>query len=136
MDKILVLDPGNSTGCLMREADGTLYGTTIVENHEKIGALIESFHPDKIIYETFQLYPSKAQKMCWNSFYPVEVIGIIRFLAARLRIEVIGLQPSVKKFSLDLKDWKSLKTESKITEHIKDAYRLYDYWRRNYERNP
>lgn len=133
MDKILVLDPGNSTGWLFRNNEGEFTGGTIVENHKEVANLIYKYKPDILIYETFQLYPNKAQKMCWNSFYPVEVIGVIKYVAGLLNIKLIGLQPSVKKFSLAV-DWSIIHSDEKITEHTKDTLRLYDYWHRNYEK--
>ena len=132
MDKVLVLDPGNSTGWLFRDSDGKLYGGTIFEDHLKVAELIETKHADIIIYETFQLYPNKAQKMCWSSFYPVEVIGIIKYLALKNNIQLVGLQPSVKKFVGKL-NWSDI--NGVCTEHTRDTYRLYDFWHRNYEKS-
>lgn len=135
MDTVLVLDPGNSTGWLYRDREGKLYGGTIKEDHVAVAGLILSKSPDIIIYETFQLYPSKAQKMCWNSFYPVEVIGIIKYFATINKSKLIGLQPSVKKFAGTL-DWTKIDSQGcGITEHTKDTYRLYMYWHRNYEKS-
>lgn len=137
MDRILVLDPGDSTGWVMRDNDGQIIGGTIGSDHVEVAKLISHLNPDLLIYETFQLYPNKAQKMCWNSFYPCEVIGVIKYIATSMKIPLLGLQPSVKKYAgtLDF-DTIVIIDGLKPTEHTKDAYRLFYYWYRNNERGP
>lgn len=132
MDSILVLDPGNHTGWLFQDEEGNLSAGTLGENHAAAGKFILRLKPHKIVYETFQLYPSRATKMHWNSFYPCEVIGIIKFCAAICGATLIGLQPSVKKYAATPK-WKEhlVDTEYPITEHMRDAWRLYDYYIHN-----
>lgn len=140
---IIALDPGNSTGyCFRRNSGDALYGGTIGSNHLDVWNLLEHYKPDVIVFETFQMYPGKAQKLIWNSFYPVEVIGVIKIwyqlrVAAGYSCTLVGLQPSVKKFALadsehDL--WKSVHicdASGKATEHTRDAVRLLRYYERN-----
>lgn len=134
MDSVLVLDPGNHTGWLYRNNEGGLSAGTLGEDHFALGKFILELKPAIIVYETFQLYPSRAAKMNWNSFYPCEVIGIIKFCAALYSAMLVGLPPSSKKFAAAPK-WLEygVTTEKPITEHMRDAWRLYDYWLHNKE---
>ena len=130
---IMALDPGNSTGWVMR-TDSELIGGTIGSNHQDVWQLMNNLQPDILIYETFQMYPSKAQKLIWNTFYPCEVIGVIKLWAQlHPQVKLVGLQPSVKKFALsnsELDLWRSVKG-TPITEHTRDAVRLLRYYERN-----
>ena len=131
---IMALDPGNSTGWVLRDSDNNLIGGTISERHHDVWELLDKWHPDILIYETFQMYPSKAQKLIWNTFYPCEVIGVIKLWAQLNKPEaLIGLQPSVKKFALSNSErdlWRTVKG-APITEHTRDAVRLLRYYERN-----
>lgn len=150
---VLILDPGNSTGWLFVEyngqgqREGDVYGGTISECHLDVGRLIAWLRPDVVIYETFQLYPGKANHMQWNSFYPCEVIGVIKYcVGCRHNTELVGLQPSVKKYAGVTDEWKEIHSGEKLlslgidgknpwygtlTEHTRDTYRLWKYWDRN-----
>lgn len=132
--RILALDPGNSTGWCYRENDGKYIGGTVGENLEDVYQLIEALCPTVIIFETFQLYPSKATKMMWNTFYPCEVIGVIKLAAQQMkgRGVLVGLQPGSKKFSGVTNDWKNVEARTGgITEHTRDAYKLLRFYERN-----
>lgn len=156
----LVLDPGNSTGWVIRKDDGTIIGGTIDMNHLNVAQLIKDAYAlygvTLVVYETFQLYPGKANKMVWNSFYPCEVIGVIKCtidtinkaaadLGLPVCINIEGLSPSVKKYAGPCKDWNEIRLihhsvngfepekEEKITEHTRDAYRLLKYYELNYK---
>lgn len=146
----IALDPGNSTGyCFRVTSDkegqikrglevGKLYGGTQPEDHKRVWDLLEMLVPDVIVYETFQMYPGKAQKLIWNTFYPVEVIGVIKlWVMLHPSCKLVGLQPSVKKYALsnsELELWKTVNIvdgTDKATEHTRDAVRLLRYYERN-----
>lgn len=135
---LIALDPGNSTGwCLRDTVTGYLEGGTVGEDHANVYELLERMNPQVLIYETFQMYPNKAQKLIWNSFYPCEVIGVIKLWAMQHpSCKLVGLQPSVKKFALansETELWKTVNTfGAKPTEHLRDAVRLLRYYERNY----
>lgn len=139
---IMALDPGNSTGWCARDRDGGLIGGTVGENHRHVYDLLNHHRPDVLIYETFQMYPGKAQKLIWSTFYPCEVIGVIKLWAMQHGLEeskrLIGLQPSVKKFALgttELDLWKTVERfGAPATEHLRDAVRLLRYYERNFNR--
>ena len=132
---VIALDPGNSTGWVFREADGGLSGGTCRENHQFVWELLNHYHPTIVVYETFQMYPGKAQKLIWNTFYPCEVIGIIKLWCMLNNAQLVGLQPSVKKFALansELDLWKTVERYgAPATEHMRDAVRLLRYYERN-----
>lgn len=141
---VLALDPGNSTGWVFRNNDSKLIGGTVGECHKDVWNLLTEKDPDVVVFETFQMYPGKAQKLIWNTFYPCEVIGVIKvwFMLhtnprndGRSR-QLVGLQPSVKKYALansELELWKTVERENNqaATEHLRDAVRLLRYYERN-----
>lgn len=133
---VIALDPGNSTGWVFREADGSLSGGTCGEDHVAVWKLLEEYRPQVVVYETFQMYPGKAQKLIWSTFYPCEVIGVIKLWATVNGAQLVGLQPSVKKFALgttELELWKTVnRYGAPATEHLRDAVRLLRYYERNY----
>lgn len=133
--RILALDPGNSTGWVARGMPNyDLLGGTIIDRHICVWNLMESIKPEIVVYETFQMYPGKAQKLIWNTFYPCEVIGVIRLWCQLNEVPIIGLQPSVKKYALSPEEAKLWATiipmDGEITEHTRDALRLLRYYER------
>lgn len=133
---VIALDPGNSTGWCSRDVFNDLIGGTIGENHSEVYTLLNAINPDIVVYETFQMYPGKAQKLFWNTFYPCEVIGVIKlWVMQHPKIKLVGLQPSVKKFALgpnELELWKTVRLrDEKSTEHLRDAVRLLRYFERH-----
>lgn len=137
---VLALDPGNSTGWCMRDDDGNLIGGTLGASHAAVWRLLSTLVPDVVIFETFQMYPGKAQKLIWNTFYPCEVIGVIKLYCEWYCTTIVGLQPSVKKYALsdsEINLWKSVTIKDfdeqhpVATEHTRDAVRLLRYYERN-----
>lgn len=145
---VLALDPGNSTGWVFRNDEGKLIGGTIGECHKDVWDLLTEKDPDVVVFETFQMYPGKAQKLIWSTFYPCEVIGVIKvwFMLNKEKIvppcndrrlrQLVGLQPSVKKYALANSEselWKTVERENNqaATEHLRDAVRLLRYYERN-----
>ena len=135
---VIALDPGNSTGWCLRTDDGRLIGGTVGELHHDVWELLNKYDPGTVVYETFQMYPGKAQKLIWNTFYPCEVIGVIKLWCMVHERNLVGLQPSVKKFALansELDLWKTIeRVEGQpATEHMRDAVRLLRYYERNHK---
>lgn len=131
MQTLLVFDPGESTGWVFSDNNGQLHGGTAGKNHQEVAQLIEQYQPDVVVYETFQMYPGRAKSLYWNSFYPCEVIGVIKYMCAKLSIPIAGQQPSVRKYAGKAAlDWEKLQVCGHKTEHTKDAYQHYRYYRR------
>lgn len=139
---VIALDPGNSTGWCLRDDNGKLIGGTVGESHKDVWRLLCKYMPDVVVFETFQMYPGKAQKLIWNTFYPCEVIGVIKLWHDEINFEsgkIVGLQPSVKKFALansELDLWKTVERVGgqPATEHMRDAVRLLRYYERHYSK--
>ena len=138
MMRVMVLDPGESTGYLVVDLEGSNYqiseGGTLPKDHIKVFDKIRERHPDMLIYETFHMYPGKAKSLSWNSFYPCEVIGVIKLTARIANIEqLVGLAPSTKKYAggFDNPIWKDFRSSHDYTEHTKDTWLLFQYWYRN-----
>lgn len=130
---ILCFDPGNSTGWCFIDRENYFSCGTIGESHQWVAEKIFILHPDIIVYETFALYPSMAKSLAWNSFYPCEVIGVIKYLAAVKGIELVGQNPSVKKYAgpLPEKFFRYLiEYNEPKTEHCKDATQHLCYYLR------
>lgn len=133
MKSILVLDPGESTGWCYQDEEGKLHGGTCGKDHTEVMGLLLKYQPEHVVFERFNLYPGKAKQLAWNTFYPCEVIGVIRFFCMHRNVPYTELAPSVKKYAGGFReDWEALKLRStNITEHSKDAYLLYKYFMRN-----
>lgn len=141
---ILVFDPGEHTGWCCAEYKDTdtpewvLHGGTADKDHRCVAELFDIYNPTLVVFERFNLYPGMAKTLSWNSFYPCEVIGVIRYLCAKKKILTFEQAPSIKKFSGGLQyDWQLLKDNSigiskqGVTEHTKDAYLHWKYFERN-----
>lgn len=130
--KILCLDPGESTGWVLGTEEKAFRGGTCKRNHLEVAQLIVDERPDIIVLERFNLYPGMAKSLAWNSFYPCEVIGVIKYMAMAWDTQVIEQAPSVKKYAGEIKgraDWEFIKDRcSGVTEHTKDAYQHYRYF--------
>ena len=136
MKSVLVFDPGESTGWCYRSREGRVIGGTCKKNHMEVAERIQVLCPDIVVLERFNLYPQMAKSLAWNSFYPCEVIGVIKYLCMRYSVPVVEQAPSVKKYCGGLKaDWDQLKELSQgVTEHTKDAYVHLKYFERNGEK--
>lgn len=130
MKSVLVFDPGDHTGWILRRSNGVITGGTLYSNKtlqndiRDLNKLFEDTAPDVVVYETFRLYPGAAPHMAHNAFYPVQIIGVIETLAYFRAIPYLVTQaPSVKKYSGGLDDrWKNYIKYAEHSEHTKDAY--------------
>lgn len=140
MPKVLCLDPGESTGWffydgpmpyVFNNVEPNVQMGTVKKFYLDIGKLIDILEPDIVIFETFNLYPGSAKSLIWNSFYPCEVIGIIKYVCMSKCIELVAQAPPVKGYSGGLDDlWLSWRKGSnyQATEHTKDAYLHFRYY--------
>lgn len=142
MKSILALDPGESTGWCFLDRENNMQAGTAPKSHISVAKLLDDLDPDIVVYETFKLYPSKAQSLLWNSFYPCEVIGVIEYKCAlkgmlsgtageHYRPQVIRQAPAVKRYAGPLpKAFAQLSKQTKLTEHSKDACQHLCYYLR------
>lgn len=134
---ILVFDPGENTGWVCYEQQDenlgfSIVGGTAVRDHRKIAELFDIYNPTQVVFERFNLYPGMAKTLSWNSFYPCEVIGVIRYLCQSRNIPYVEQAPSIKKYSGGLDDsWTRLRMRCYTTEHTKDAFLHLKYYLRN-----
>lgn len=129
---ILSVDPGETSGFfLFNSADKVHYNEKdrdiIVslgekDNYYGFDSLIENYSPDLIVYEEFKLYPWKAKQKAWSTFPTVEVIGVLRYLAEKHNIEMIGQGADTKDYFDDKKlKWCSM--HKGYSPHERDAIR-------------
>lgn len=88
--KVLGVDPGDTTGYVIVDtvSGQVLYGTFPVWSG--LESLVLSLEPsDAIVFESFRLYPAKAQAQSWSSFPAVEVIGVLKFLARKQHVPIV-----------------------------------------------
>ena len=117
------------------EEDGsrTYTGGTVLRDHVKVAQLLEQFNPDIVVMERFNLYPGMAKSLSWNTFYPCEVIGVVRYLCQRDGRELVEQAPSIKKYSGGLNQlWVSIRHSFEYTEHTKDAFLHWRYFARQH----
>lgn len=142
MKSILAFDPGESTGWCSRtyylgrygSLEQVYQGGTLPKDHKQVANMIKAIRPHIVVIERFNLYPQMAKSLAWNSFYPCEVIGVIKYVCAELGIPIVEQAPSVKKYFGGFKDdWEQVKQTPgfKLTEHVKDAYQHLKYFERN-----
>ena len=151
--KVMAIDPGDHIGVVIaqtfsigepkkdRDKEYLARGITIEGNDRNVQLweLLEAEKPDIIVYESFALRGDVAKHLVGNKFVTCEVIGCIK-LYFQLKnkssnIKLIGLLPSSKEycgFSDSPKDpqFKNVEMmEGTISEHVRDAYRLYRYYK-------
>lgn len=146
-ESVLAIDPGESTGWLFGKPWNKdderilgqpyfhLVGGTAGKDHVEVAGIILSSRPDVVVLERFNLYPGKAKSMSWNSFYPCEVIGVVKYVCQLQCIPIVELAPSVKKYSgVTTKNHPTylwMKEHFECTEHTYDALQLLEYYLRN-----
>ena len=131
---ILAIDPGDHIGCVW-DTGREVFGRTLETDSRTLllWSLMNDLEPDVIIYEEFALRQSAAQHLVGNKFITCEVIGVIKLYCQLNRIPLIKLTPSNKEycgFSDSARDpaFKVINCgPQKITEHVRDAYRLLRY---------
>lgn len=142
MKKILVIDPGEHIGLIYVEQyddrPTLIEGWTIAgeERLKHFWHTITFTKPDIVVFEKFALRAKSAQKLVGNTFITCEVIGLIKLYCQLYDVEPIELLPSCKEycgFTSNPKDphYKDIliRPEEKITEHVRDAFRLYNYYK-------
>lgn len=114
MSSVLVLDPGESTGWVY--SNGTsLVGGTLGKNHQEVAEKIIRLRPDVVVIERFNLYPGMAKSLSWNSFYPVEVIGVVKYVCDSMDIDIVEQAPSVKKYAGGFdQPWEAVKDRKSV----------------------
>lgn len=137
MMKVMTIDPGDHIGLLYVDVCG-IHGATLDGEYRliKFWKYIDMVHPDVVVYERFALRADKAKKLVGNTFATCEVIGLIKLYCQLNNIEPVELIPADKEycgFSSNPKDphYQCIKFNhgEKITEHVRDAYRLYSYYK-------
>lgn len=147
---VISIDPGDHIGVIVQRVGGKVLGLTLIgkQRNKYMWDLLNKLKPDEICYEQFSLKASAAKKMAGNKFFVCEVIGVIKLYCFENKIELNEIFPSCKEycgFSSNPKDpkykdikiennntWEVLRgmeCEEKITEHVRDAYRLYTYFK-------
>lgn len=124
--KILAIDPGETTGVVLMDTDnlGSLQGAT-VHLWDRIDLIIQEMVPDVLVFEAWRLYPHMAKIMIGNEFLPVQVIGVLRYLAEKHHIPVV-LQTAAQ-----AKGIKPSEIPQSISgPHLRDAWCHAEYYRR------
>ena len=133
---IVAIDPGESIGICFTQ-DNEVYGLTIKEDTRLLSLYewLTQYVPQVVVYETFALRQSAAAHLVGNKFITCQVIGVIElYCLQHPEVKVVRLQPANKEYcgfsaSPDDPQFRNIKmaNEQKITEHTRDAYRLYRY---------
>ena len=142
MKKILTIDPGDHIGTLRVMIDNifnTSYiGHTIQGDNrlQELWQMLNEYQPDEIVFERFALRANAAQKLVGNTFITCEVIAVIKQYVQLNNVKCIELLPSTKEYcgvSSSPKDPKytiiKFDDSEKISEHVRDTYRLYSYYK-------
>jgi len=96
MNIVLAFDPGETTGYAVADLDTIQDNCPKIiswgefPNWKQVDSLIRTVVPRLIIYEKFILYPGKAKALSFNEMIPAQVVGVIRFLAEKENIAIVG----------------------------------------------
>jgi len=128
--RVLVFDPGESTGWMLGNFAGDIIdGGTDIKGHSGIADLILQHSPEIVVCERFHLFPGAAKSFSWSTFYPCEIIGVIRYMCEEHGITLVEQNPSIKRYAGGFqKDWTEFKARNITTEHTKDAYLHLKYF--------
>ncbi len=77
--KILVFDPGNTTGWAVLTEE-KIIATGLFPTYRDVKMLIEQYKPDKAILEDFALFPWKSNALAWSRLQTVQTLGIMKYL--------------------------------------------------------
>jgi len=125
---ILGFDPGESTGYGVVDTSkqsefedpiGCVVGKGILDLWRGVEKLVIEYRPDKIVVEKFILYPGKASAQSYSPLLPVQVIGVIKYVAEQHAIPCIE-QPAHIGKQMHLSDELYAHLRNK---HIRDAFR-------------
>ncbi len=102
MTKILGVDPGESTGFVVVTAtpgsrSATVHEFGVLRLWHGLGTLAKRTRPDVIVYERWRLYPWAARSLTWSELLPVQVVGVLKFVAEMLGTPCIGQNASFRK---------------------------------------
>lgn len=137
---IVSIDPGDHIGFIMCSNLGQIIEGRTIEGEYRLKELwdmLDFAKPDIIIYEEFALRQSAAKKLVGNKFITCEVIGVIKLYSQMNNVPLLPLIPAAKEYCgfssapsdpryKEIKMWLS---DEKITEHVRDAFRLLMYAR-------
>jgi len=99
---VLALDPGETTGYVIAEVDGTDYDIKLsgqFPNWQMFEILIRQhiLHlSDVIVYEAFHLSPQIAKFKAWSTLPTVETIGVLKYLAQKNKTKLVAQPASAK----------------------------------------
>jgi len=123
----LIFDPGVTTGIAVMEPGVVLWTDTtdrLLGLGNALDYAILMFGVDRIIYEEYIIFASKARSHINSRVYPIQVVGVIRYLAYIHHIPLVPLQPRVKASVPSELFKQTLPKDKKISEHEKDTLRL------------
>lgn len=131
---ILAFDPGETVGwCCMK--NGLLLSSGQIRTTEftlaqvdELAALFQVFCPNIVVYERYMVYEWKTDEHAWNEVHTAQIIGILKYLALRARIPVVGQTAQIaKQFCTGekLENWGFWK---KGERHARDAIRHACYF--------
>lgn len=135
--RILAFDPGETTGYACFEASeddvklvqqGQVKTWPLDEGLRNIEFVITAMQPDKVVFESYQVYEWKASEHSWSQVPTIQIIGMIRTLL---------LQMAIPEHTQTAQIAKNFCTDEKLTEwgywikgarHARDAIRHALYY--------
>ena len=125
---ILGFDPGESTGygvvdtSMQSEFEDPIGGVVckgVLDLWRGVEKLVIEHQPDVIVVEKFILYPGKAAAQSYSPLLPVQVIGVVKYVAEQHAILCIE-QPAHIGKQMRLSDELYAHLRNK---HVRDAFR-------------
>lgn len=141
---VMSIDPGDHIGIIIQDRKGVITGGTIIgaKRNLYMYQLMIRVHPDIVCFEQFALRASMAKKLAGNKFFTCEVIGVIKMYCFLYKLDINEIFPGSKEYcgfsdkpqdphyqGINVVKFEEMECENKITEHVRDAYRLYSYYK-------
>lgn len=133
-ETVLVIDPGDRTGwarAVITDGEITEIRQGVTPLKDFALALGKRFTDyDTVAYETWRLRPDMARKMVGNDFQPIQLIGVIRYLAwVHPQVRLKSLEPSVKSTGRKvMPPILAERLDKSSEEHDRDALDLLSYY--------
>ena len=136
--KVMTIDPVDHIGVLLVD-DESIRGITLegYDRNLQLWTLMNKEDPNVVVFEHFALRAKSAMQLVGNTFVTCEVIGVLKlYCQLHKQVKLVELQPGNKEycgFSSKPSDPRykeiTMMEGQRISEHVRDTYRLYNFYR-------
>lgn len=127
--RVVGIDPGMTTGCVAVEKPWRVVDVAQVCSDTDLINWLNNMRPDKVVAESFRLYPWLAKSLSYSNMPAAEALGVIKLWCSK-RGTPLTLYPasSLKTVSDTLLRACGLWAPTKGAQHARDAARHVLLW--------